>query len=77
MVMMDDETAGSEAGGNRALPLFVVSVLTLILALYGDGQHFAAVLGPLAPLSDVVYLGVLGILLYAVGRRTATILASS
>ena len=76
MVIMDDETAGSEAGGNRPLPLFVVSVLTLILALYGDGQHFAAVLGPLAPLSDVVYLGVLGILLYAVGR-TATILASS
>ena len=68
---MDAETAGSEADGNRPLILFVASVLTLVLALYVDGRDFNAVLGPLAPVSDVVYLGVLGVLLYAVGRNAA------
>ena len=74
---MDDETAGSEADGNRPLILFVASVLTLVLALYVDGQDFNAVFGPLAPLSDIVYLGVLGVLLYAVGRSIAAMLGES
>ena len=72
---MDEVTAPTSSDNGRWLALFSASVIGLVLALGVDDLPFAPTSGPLALLAEVLHLGVLGTILYLVGRLGATVVA--